>query len=243
MYNTKLIKESQYKIYNRLRKSLEMEANDDLCSSTDTGIDRSDSIKEQLVTQTPIKVKSRPKSRIATGIMSNEAPKLRPITLKKELNKNDEMMESNAEEYATFNDGIHEWNKSLESAGYQDFISKKKEIQDLSPRKLPFKETCIKVEVAPIYQETNTIESVKQDNVTFKGSSSPKKEVRFDSAANKRTEVETRVKTNIESQKRPSPLKSGWSGEIEKAKDSKSLSDSKTDKDNIQVSEKPKCNI
>ena len=36
--------------------------------------------------------------------------------------------------------------------------------------------------------------------------------------------METRLKTNVESQKRPSPLKSGWSGEIEKAKDSKSFS-------------------
>lgn len=56
---------------------------------TDTGeiiLDQADSVKEKSIESlSPVRVKTRPKSRIATGIMSNEVQIKRPMTPKKIL--------------------------------------------------------------------------------------------------------------------------------------------------------------
>ena len=110
-------------------------------------------------------------------------------------------------------------NPSPASAGYQDFISKKKEIEDLkSPRKPSLKNIDIDIEVSPIVKASSVAESEKDGDRAILKPSGSKKEVRFDSSANKPSEtVQTAVKAVTPTQ-RP-PLITGWSGEIKKVEE------------------------
>lgn len=83
-----LILAMQYKIYNKLRKSIEsndQDMNDNLTPANEDLADRMNSVavKEENVESPPVRSKTRPKSRIATGIMSNQVQNIRPITPKK----------------------------------------------------------------------------------------------------------------------------------------------------------------
>ena len=78
----------QYKIYNKLRKSVDLyDQADNLTSSNEGMIERMDSkaVEDEKVVSPTVRLETRRKSRIATGIMSNEMQNIMPITTKKAL--------------------------------------------------------------------------------------------------------------------------------------------------------------
>lgn len=83
-----LILALQYKYYNKLRKTVESNDPDVAGNSTpvETMMDQSAYLMEDNVdVASPAKIKTRPKSRIATGIMSNKIQTNIPITPKKSV--------------------------------------------------------------------------------------------------------------------------------------------------------------